>query len=670
MIRHTHRRFLYAAAILLATFRGGPASADRTAKHLLAQADIFSLEHAADVQISPDGRFLAYVRVVPDIRTDASTPEIRIVDLRTQAQRALATGSSSAPRWSPDGSRIAYLGSDTGGPARLYVASPSVAAPPRAIDTGGAAPTDFVWSHDGTRIAFGTSIPLAEGDLAISLPPSPPGAHWSKPPVVITRARYSRDGQGYSPPTRSALFIATVAGGAAVEVRTPGLELRGAPCWSADDRTLIFAATPLADAVLPTSALYEAAASGGPVMRLTTGADAYEEPSLPPDGRFLAFLRHGTSGTIWMPQLWLLDRTTGRMTRQVGKLDRFIAHVGWTSGDKLALSYENEGEYTYAIAAVDGPPTAVARQGVDGIFSVATDGTIGFVKGAPDRPAEAAISHNGTARVVAPLNAALLGQRRLGRVVPFDAVSRFDGGRVPGWAMVPPGYRRGTRYPTILWLHGGPHGSEGPRWRFDLQMMAAAGYVVLFPNPRGSTSYGSPWLFGLTYDAPQHDFDDVMSIVDAAVDRGFADPKRLYVTGVSYGGEMTAWIVGHTDRFRAAVAEKPSVNFGAGNLENDQYATVELDARGLPWQHPDAWWNSSPISTVGNVHTPTMMIAGEDDKRTPPGQAQQFYNALKIRGVPTALVLYPEASHETLGRPYSQYLSKTDYMLAWFSRYK
>lgn len=666
-------RLVRVAALLLYVSGTGSAMARQPAGHLLTQSDIFSLQHASDAQISPDGRFLAYVRSVPDIQTDGSDHTIWLVDLRTREQRAFGT-PSSAPRWSPDGTRLAYLGRNANGDTGLYVATPSdPSVPPRSIAMDGDGPRDFVWSHDGTKLAFVRAVPVSVTDLAVQLPSRPPGAHWSKPPIVITTARYSRDGKGFPPPTRSALFVVGIGQGPATEVGSVEVDIQGKPCWGTDDKTLIFAGTPRADMVkYQTPALYEVGVSNGPLTRLTSGTDAYDGPALSPDGRYLAYLRYDTSHMIWVTQLWLLDRATGQVTRQLTGLDRDIAQVDWTSRGRLVFSYEDEGEGTFGTAIVGGAPSIIARHGSGEAFSVANDGTIGYIQGAPDHPGEPAVSDGGGGggKVVAPLNTALLDDRRLGQVVPFDAVSSYDASRVPGWAILPPGYRRGATYPTILWLHGGPHGSEGPQWRFDWQLMAAAGYVVLYPNPRGSTSYGSRWTFGLAYDAPQHDYDDVMSIVDAAVGRGLADPKRLYVTGVSYGAEMTTWIVGHTSRFRAAVAEKPSVDFGAADLENDQYAGVTTDARGLPWQHPGAWWASSPLAFVGNVSTPTMLIAGEDDKRTPPGQSQQFYNALKIRGVPTALVLYPDASHETLGAPRSQMLSKTDFALAWFARYK
>ncbi len=232
--------------------------------------------------------------------------------------------------------------------------------------------------------------------------------------------------------------------------------------------------------------------------------------------------------------------------------------------------------------------------------------------------------------------------------------------------MTPPGFDASRQYPLILEIHGGPFANYGPRFSLEVQLMAAAGYVVLYTNPRGSTSYGEDFGNLIHHAYPSQDYDDLMSGVDAVVARGSIDPDRLYVTGGSGGGVLTAWIVGHTDRFAAAVVAKPVINWTSWIGTADSYtfgAKYWFDK--LPWEDPEGYWARSPLAYVGNVTTPTMLLTGEDDTRTPMSESEQFYQALQLEEVPTALIRIPGASHGIASRP-SGLMRKVGYILAWF----
>ena len=236
--------------------------------------------------------------------------------------------------------------------------------------------------------------------------------------------------------------------------------------------------------------------------------------------------------------------------------------------------------------------------------------------------------------------------------------------------MTPPDFDPQRKYPTILEIHGGPFAAYGPSFSTDDQLYAAAGYVVLYANPRGSTSYGEAFANQIHHAYPGHDYDDLMSAVDAAIADGHVDASRLYVTGGSGGGLLTSWIVGKTDRFRAAAAQKPVIDWASFVLTADQ---TNYFARywfgNLPWEDPQGYWARSPLSLVGNVKTPTLVVVGSQDFRTPVTEAEQFYTALRLRGVPSELVKVPGANHEDLaGRP-SQSGAKAAAILAWFARY-
>ncbi len=273
-------------------------------------------------------------------------------------------------------------------------------------------------------------------------------------------------------------------------------------------------------------------------------------------------------------------------------------------------------------------------------------------------------------RRITRLNEELLGHRTLGAVEELWWESSHDGRRVQGWIVKPPGFDPARKYPLILEIHGGPFANYGDRFAAEIQLYAAAGYVVLYTNPRGSTSYGEEFGNLIHHAYPGHDYDDLMSGVDAVIAQGYVDEDALFVTGGSGGGVLTSWIVGNTGRFRAAVVQKPVINWFSWALTADMYPYgVKYWFPGYPWEHVEHYMARSPISRVGNVTTPTMLLTGEADHRTPIPESEQFYQALKLRGVPAALVRIPGASHGITARP-SRLIAKVQHVLGWFERYR
>jgi acylaminoacyl-peptidase len=268
------------------------------------------------------------------------------------------------------------------------------------------------------------------------------------------------------------------------------------------------------------------------------------------------------------------------------------------------------------------------------------------------------------------LNADLMDHKSVG--APEEVIWRSSVGDhdVQGWLIKPPGFDSGKKYPMILEIHGGPFAAYGPHFSAENQLYAAAGYVVFYTNPRGSTSYGDEFANEIHHAYPGQDYDDLMSGVDAVIAKGFVDPGQLFVTGGSGGGVLTAWIVGSTDRFAAAVSAKPVINWTSMTLSAD-IPTMVIDYwfGKPPWEDQENYWRRSPLSLVGNVSTPTMLLTGEVDYRTPIVEAEQFYQALKLRKVPTALVRVPEASHGIAARP-SHLIAKVDNILGWFALYR
>jgi acylaminoacyl-peptidase len=272
--------------------------------------------------------------------------------------------------------------------------------------------------------------------------------------------------------------------------------------------------------------------------------------------------------------------------------------------------------------------------------------------------------------VLTTLNDDLLGHKVLGAVKEITWKSSKDQRDIQGWVITPPDFDASKKYPLILEIHGGPFAAYGPNFTTEMQLFAAAGYIVLYANPRGSTSYGETFGNLIHHAYPGDDYDDLMSGVDAVIAQGHVDTDNLFVTGGSGGGVLTAWIVGKTDRFRAAVVAKPVINWASFVLTadaNNFFYRYWFGAQ--PWEQPQEYWRRSPLSLVGNVKTPTMLLTGEADYRTPIGESEQYYQALKLRKIDTVMVRIPEASHGMTARP-SNLIAKVDNILAWFARYR
>ena len=363
-----------------------------------------------------------------------------------------------------------------------------------------------------------------------------------------------------------------------------------------------------------------------------------------------------------------------------GGFDREVGSPVWAAdGGSVYVSYDEAGSTEVARVGLDGSVRTVAeglsgsdldRPYTGGSYSVARDGTLAVTAGSATRPAEVVLVRGGARRALTRLNEDLLAHKNLGEVRRIEARSSHDQRPIEAWLTLPPGHSEGRRHPLILEIHGGPWAAYGPHFASDNQLYAAAGYAVLSVNPRGSTSYGQEFADLIHRSYPGNDYDDLMSAVDAAIAAGVVDPERLFVTGGSGGGVLSSWIIGRTNRFRAAAVQKPVINMVSQVLTADAtpyFARYWFGA--MPWEDREAYWRRSPLSQVGNIRTPALVIVGAEDNRTPPSEAEQLYTALQLRGVPTALIRVPGASHNLVGRP-SQNAARVSAILEWFQRYR
>jgi len=650
---------------------------------VLQPRDVFELEFASDPQIAPAGDKVVYVRNLMDVMADRRRSNLWCVAVAGGDPRPLTTGArnDSSPRWSPDGRRLAYV-STADGSAQIYL---------RWMDTGQQAkltqlprgPSGLAWSPDGKWLAFSMLVPEKREPFA-KLPAAPKGATWAAPPVTTQEMVYRHDGQGYLEDGHSQLFVLSADGGTPRQVTTGDFNHRGTPSWSAESDALIFSANRHEDWQDDprNTEVYEVALQDGAVRALTTRFGPDDGPVVSPDGQHIAYLGFDDRRQGYQViQLYVMARDGSAKRALLADLDRDAGRLRWRQDSGgIYFQYDDEGRTKVGWVALDGTlrtpiddlgGTSLGRPYSGGSFSVARDGTIAYTCTDTATPADVAVRVDGSAasRRLTALNDDLLAHKELAEIDEFWCASSFDDRRLQGWVAKPPGFDPQVKYPLILEIHGGPFANYGARFAAEMQLYAAAGYVVLYLNPRGSTGYGGEFGNLIHHNYPGEDYHDLMSAVDAVVARGHVDTERLFVTGGSGGGVLTAWIVGKTRRFRAAVVAKPVINWYSFVLTSDSAAFFwRYWFPGFPWDHHEHYYARSPLSLVGQVETPTMLLTGEQDYRTPIAESEQYYQALRLRGIDTMLVRVPGASHGIAARP-SQLMAKVVYILEWFKRH-
>lgn len=642
-------------------------------------ADLFGLSIAADPQISPDGRSIVYVRRTADVMTDRMQSSLWLIDVASGRQTPLAAQGSS-PRWSPDGTRIAYAAAD-GDRSQLFVRWIATGTSARVTSFPGD-PQALAWSPDGRQLAYVATV-AGEATTLGKAPPKPEGAKWAEPLTVIDRITYRNDGPGYVKSGRDHLFVVAADGGAARQLTFGAFDDGGPLSWTPDGRGIVFAAirSPDAERQVMNSDVIAVDVASGALRPLTTRDGPDAQPRVSPDGSRIAWLGFDDKRRSYEnTQLYVGDRDARSPRSLTAPLDRGIEDAVWADdGRSLYASYDDHGRRKVARIGLDGKTTPlidnVGGDGLDrpytgGAFSVSRNGTIAYTGGDASAPADVWVWSGGKPQRLTQLNAVMTASKALAPVRKI-AVTAPDGRSIDAWIATPPGRVAGQRVPLILEIHGGPNSAYGPSFATDVQLYAAAGYAVLWTNPRGSTSYGADFANLIDKNYPSDDYGDLIAAVDAAIADGTADADNLFVTGGSGGGVLTAWIVGKTDRFKAAATQKPVINWvsEALTMDNTLFTSRYWFAK-LPWEDPMSYWNRSPLSLVGNVKTPTLVVVGSDDYRTPVSESEQYYAALQIRGVPTALVKVPGASHGGFTSRPSQSAAKASAILAWFDRYR
>jgi dipeptidyl aminopeptidase/acylaminoacyl peptidase len=647
--------------------------------------DIFDTQFVTDPQISPDGSQVVYVRNQFDIMEDRRYTNLWLIGSDGSGHQPLTSGRAgySSPRWSPDGTRLAFVSGEEGS-SQIFVRW-MAAHQAASITNLTHSPGSLTWSPDGQWIAFTMEVPAPKPSLG-SLPSPPEGARWAEPSLIIEGPRWRTDGRpGFVAPGHTHLFVVSAEGGAPRQL-TRGDFDHSSPAWAPDGRFLIVSANRNEDAALDpnNTHLYEVEVATGELRRLTSGRGPHANPRVSPDGRRIAFTGYQDRFVGYqLTRLYVMGRDGSGVREVEHGLDRDVGGIEWASdGSGFFARYVTEGDARVAFISLDGGVTDLAssvsgssfgRPYLGGSFSVAKDGRFAFTLGTPEHPSDVAVARRnrpGTATRLTNLNENLFKARALGAVEEIWYTSSHDGWDIQGWIIYPPDFDPERSWPLILEIHGGPYAPYGAAFTAELQLKASQGYVVLYTNPRGSPGYGEEFAAYINHNYPSQDYDDLMSGVDHVIARGFIDQEQLFITGGSGGGVLTAWVIGKTDRFAAAVPSKPVINWYSWALTADMYPFgVKYWFTAPPWEDPAQYLERSPLSLVGNVTTPTMVLTGEADYRTPMSESEQYYAALQLRGVESMMVRVPDAPHSIITRP-SNLIRKVGYIVGWFDRYR
>ncbi|MEC9025506.1 MAG: S9 family peptidase, partial [Pseudomonadota bacterium] len=635
--------------------------------------DIFNLEYVSEVQVSPNGKYVAYVRRSNDIMSDSSRANVWLASVDGKSHRPLLSSKKSyySIRWSPDGSRLAYLSNEEGKP-QLYV---------RWMDTGQTAlvtnvtsnPSNITWSPDGKHIAFTMSVDAKEKPLDIKMPKKPDGAKWSPSFQYITKARYQADGRGILEPAYTHIFIVPADGGTARQLTSGNYHHNGRLSFSPDSDKIYFSANrsenweyePVEGDIFSVDMM-------GNIAQLTNDKGLESSPVVSPDGKHIAYARRDDEKVMYKNSYLYVMKSDGTDAQNLTKdIDNSVSNFHWKDNKHVYFQQSVRGLAQVDVVSLSGSVKAVAK-GLGGttlgrpyVFGTyhAVDDVVAYTKGRTDRPADLYVTTRNERQLTA-LNEDVLGHKQLGEVKEIVYPSSIDGEEIQGWYILPPNYDSSKTYPLILEIHGGPNLAYGPVFTAELQRMAAEGYVVFYDNHRGSTGYGERFALLLQGKySSEYDFSDHMSGVDALIEKGIADPERLFITGGSAGGIASAYAIGLTNRFKAAVVAKPVINWLSKVLTADSgLYQIPFQFPGKPWDNVEHYWKRSPLSLVGNVTTPTMLITGVEDKRTPMSETEQFYQALKIQKVDSVLVKVPGSPHGIASKP-SRMIGKVENIL-------
>lgn len=638
------------------------------------------LEQVSDAQISPDGSRIAYTRRHVNKLEDRWDSDIWIMNADGSQNRFFAKGGNA--HWSTDSKRILYIADGEPRGPQIYVRWVDVDGPATQVTHTTEKIADARWSPDGKLIAFSMFVPQKD-NWKISMPTAPEGAKWTPGPRVVENLHYRQDRVGFLEEGYTHLFVVASDGGSPREL-TPGKwsvgsgELQGALAldWTPDSKSIVFEADRSSERDLhyQISQLLVLDVNSGAIRDLVVAPGQWSSPLVSPDGKTVAFTGYPKSQhTHTVADLCVVPFAGGDMRKISGDFDRNPMTMRWTpDASGIYFDAEDHGARNVYLASVSGGAVKTLTTGkhVLSLDSVSSNLVGAGTETDPDHPAEVvrySLRPPGEVKKLTDLNAGLLAGIHLAKTEEIDFASSGNA-KVQGWVVRPPDFDASKKYPLILEIHGGPFSMYSVGFNYMFQNFAANDYVVLFLNPRGSTGYGSDFSNGIDHNYPGPDYDDLMAGVDATVGKGFVDTSHMYVSGCSGGGVLSSWVIGHTDRFAAAAVRCPVIDWMSMSGNTDIPLFTYSFFQKPFWEDPSDWLSHSSLMTVGKVTTPTLLMTGVLDRRTPMPQTEEYYAALKVRGVPAKLLQFEGEFHGTGSKP-SNFIRTQLYMMSWFKQY-
>ncbi|MBV8550922.1 MAG: S9 family peptidase [Acidobacteriaceae bacterium] len=647
-----------------------------------------------DPQLSPDGKTVAFTVQTVDMPNNTKPAQIYVVpvDGGAPAKQITSEGMTNVrPRWMPDSKRILFVSDRVNG-SQIWSMNPD--------GTDAKELTNLPTGADGVTVSPDGKLILFTSDVypGCSAANAAPGVGYdaacnkskfdadsaSKMHARVFHALFYRHWTQYQGNRRQHLLIQSIDGAAGVRDLTPG-DLNTPPfslgsleayAFSPDSTQVTYVANTDPDLATSTNSdLFTVPAAGGPAKRITTNPGADEGPVYSPDGKYLAYRtqqRGGYESDQW--RLAIMDLESGQVNTLADSLDRWVESYTWSHDSKrIFFTTDDHGTNPLLMIPVTGGSIRTIAQGPTSVGSVqftSDDKTMIFSEQSGSRPAEImkAESKGGNGVALTHLNDALLDSYAL---TPLERISvdGADGAKIESVVVKPPGFNPANKYPVLFAIHGGPEGDWGESWsyRWNAQVFAGSGYVVVLPNPHGSTGYGQNFTDAVNGDWGGRAYDDIMATVDYVSNLPYVDKDRMAAAGASYGGYMIDWILGHTDRFRALVSHA-----GVFDLRSEMGTTEELwfpkwEFQGFYWENSEQYEKWSPSSYVKNFKTPTLVTHGEIDFRVPIGQGQQLFTALQENKVPSKMVQFPDEGHWILKPQNSQFWYAT--VIDWLNQY-
>ena len=629
-------------------------------------------EWTSNPMLSPDGEQILYSRTWINLTDDKRETDLWIMNSDGTSNRFFSKGSNA--KWSSGGSKIAFTKEGKPNGTQIFVKHMDVQSEPTQITKLEKSPSSMEWSPDGKYIAFIMHVSSEPALTPKEVPSQPKGASWTKAPRVIDQVDYSQDRVGFIERGYRQLFIVPTDGGTARQITFGKYDdVSNSIAWSNSSKSIVFSSYQKPDAAYSRghSNLYSVNINTLETKELTSRDGTESSPRVSPDGSKVAFIGSTWSKNFYNDRkMYIMDFDGSNLKCVTTSLDQTPGNPIWSSnGQGIYFNVREYGQSNVYYADLKGKVKKITS----GNHVLSMTNLVGKKAVAtwtnPSNPSDIvsfSIGKSNNFKRLTEVNNDLFYNVEFGQIEEITYVSK-DGMKVQGWIVKPPQFDSNKKYPLVLRIHGGPHSMYHVGFNYNFQLHAAQDQVVLYTNPRGSTGYGYEFANAIQNDYPGNDFNDLMAGVDEVISKGYIDENKMYVYGGSGGGVLTSWIVGKTDRFAAASVNYPVTNWFSFVGTTDS-ANWYNNFEKYPWEDPSEHIKRSPLMLVGNVKTPTMLMCGENDLRTPISQTEEYYQALKMNKVPTVMIRFNKEYHGTSSKP-SNFLRTHGYINAWFDRY-